>query len=157
MNPATRKTCVPDDLLDQQRQRWMSGETPSVESLLIGTPFAHAREVQLDLIYHEIVIREELNQPVSVEEYRERFPHLTSELDLHFEIHQALRDHELADTNNAHLDESWPESLPAGQVSPVSIGDYVIERELGRGGMAVVYLARHRTLRRRVAIKTFHA
>lgn len=156
MNPATRKTCIPDDLLDQQRQRWMSGETPSIDSLLIGTPFTHAREVQLDLIYHEIVIREELNQPVSVEEYRERFPHLKSELDLHFEIHQALRDHELADTNNANLDESWPESLPAGEASPESIGDYVIERELGRGGMAVVYLARHRTLRRRVAIKTLH-
>lgn len=155
MNPATRESCLPDDLLDQQRQRWMSGESPFVESLLIGTPFIHDREVQLDLIYHEIVIREELLQPVSVEEYRERFPHLMSELDLHFEIHHALANPELADTNNAHKEESWPESQPACETVPEQVGDYIIERELGRGGMAVVYLARHRTLRRRVAIKTF--
>src|SRR5690606_15952466 len=33
------------------------------------------------------------------------------------------------------------------------IGNYVIERTLGRGGMAVVFLAKHPTLRREVAIK----
>ena len=33
------------------------------------------------------------------------------------------------------------------------IGRYEIERELGRGGMAVVYLARDPLMKRRVAIK----
>ncbi|MEO8701241.1 MAG: serine/threonine-protein kinase [Kofleriaceae bacterium] len=35
----------------------------------------------------------------------------------------------------------------------VMVGNYVIERELGRGGMGVVYAAHHRVLGRRAAIK----
>lgn len=37
--------------------------------------------------------------------------------------------------------------------SPTSIGPYVIVRELGRGGQAMVYLAEDPRLRRRVALK----
>jgi serine/threonine protein kinase len=36
---------------------------------------------------------------------------------------------------------------------PTNIGRYVIERELGRGGMAVVYLASDPFVKRQVAIK----
>src|SRR6185295_9712502 len=36
------------------------------------------------------------------------------------------------------------------------LGRYVVGRELGRGGMAVVYEARHADLGRRVAVKVMH-
>ena len=36
---------------------------------------------------------------------------------------------------------------------PRTIGNYQLERELGRGGVAAVYLARHRALPRQVAVK----
>jgi serine/threonine protein kinase len=41
-----------------------------------------------------------------------------------------------------------------GEVGPNSlVGEYVIERELGRGGMSIVFLGRHRLMSRMAAIK----
>jgi len=44
----------------------------------------------------------------------------------------------------------------AAEVSAALQGRYAIERELGRGGMATVYLAEDRQLHRRVALKVLH-
>jgi serine/threonine protein kinase len=43
--------------------------------------------------------------------------------------------------------------LPRVATTQVMVGNYVIERELGRGGMGVVYAARHRVLGKPAAIK----
>ena len=47
-------------------------------------------------------------------------------------------------------------SLRAGAVSRVIAGRYAVIRELGRGGMGVVWLAEDRMIGRRVAIKELH-
>lgn len=51
--------------------------------------------------------------------------------------------------------EYWLQGEPRRSVAniPSTIGNYILEQELGRGGAAVVYLARHRYLNRQVAIK----
>lgn len=49
------------------------------------------------------------------------------------------------------------DSKPEPDLSGKQLGDYLLMRRLGRGGMADVYLAEQKSLRRQVAFKVLHA
>ncbi|MDB5385052.1 MAG: protein kinase family protein, partial [Planctomycetaceae bacterium] len=151
-----------DTLLDRQRHLWTQGKRISIEDLMQGTSFPDPREVELDLVYNEVVILEELGENPSLDGYLERYPHLEEDLKLHFEIHRLLNDQLLADhqepaleTGNNGSEDSWPETRVRAREPKLSLSDYEIDRPIGQGGMAVVYKARHRRLNRDVALKMF--
>jgi WD40 repeat protein/serine/threonine protein kinase len=87
---------VPDRSLSEtlrhrQSEAWHRGERQLVESLLkaAGEPSLDD-ELLLDLIYSEILLRENLDGPVSLDEYVGRFPRLVERLRKLFDLHRAI-------------------------------------------------------------------
>jgi hypothetical protein len=78
-------------LLADQEERWRRGERVPAESYLARWPALGAdEEMALDLIYQEVLLREEAGEAPAVAEYQGRFPQWAEPLQLLFEVHRAI-------------------------------------------------------------------
>src|SRR4051812_33201410 len=90
--PASTTTPLSDVLL-RQGQAWRRGERLGVEVLLARHPHLAADDdAVLDLIYNEVVLREQAGDSPALADYLGRFPRLEAALRLQFEVDQALAD-----------------------------------------------------------------
>jgi serine/threonine-protein kinase len=150
--------------IDQWR-RWHSGERVPAEDYLKRFPQVAAEpEAALEVIYGELLVREELNEHPTEQEYLTRFPQWAQALQQQLHLHRNLDE----DTPRSvdPLGSGTPTCLAgrgdAGQPLPVSPryrsgrGDpsrYEVVRQYARGGLGEVFLARDTEVRRTVALK----
>lgn len=89
----------------------------------------------------------ESGTPISLESLAERYPHLSQDLAKFGEgidaLHQATR----------HLSSGDASGISQADPPAKQLGDFLLGREIGRGGMGIVYEAHQLSLDRKVAIK----
>jgi hypothetical protein len=103
---------------DQQR-RWRHGERVLVEEYLTRWPtLAEDVEGLLDLIYGEVLLREESGESVTVDEYVRRFPTHEASLKRQFDLHRALAAGSLLEVATSGNGTSPPTRPPSEWTKP---------------------------------------
>jgi WD40 repeat protein len=140
--PDARPAAAAAALRVDQRERWAAGERPPAEDYFARFPAVAADfDSAFELVYHEYLLRERAGEAPTLDEFDRRFPAFAEALRLQLQLHRAV---EAA---------AGPAPDDGGFAPGAVVAGYRVVREIGRGGMGVVYEAHEEALDRRVALK----
>jgi serine/threonine protein kinase len=151
-----------DEVRAEQLACWERGDPVRLEALLETRPeLREDAEALLDLIYAEVLLREEHGDRPELAQYLHSFPHLAEPLRRLFAAHDALLSLETdacpVMDGATTIDDRASCAKQRMDVGPQRSGPYEALEEIGRGGMGIVYRARHRVTGRLAALKVMQA
>src|SRR5262249_50681685 len=92
-----------------QRQRWHEHERVPAEAYFDYVPAFQADiNYALELVYNEVLLREEQGETPQLEEYLRRFPQFATQLPPLFEVHRALETGQVLEVTPPNLAPEMP-------------------------------------------------